>query len=241
MSADSFKNALWLWIKDFIEVGVTVAIILVVLRLALGSHTIVPLVVVTSGSMLHEDRGWFYWLTEHNLSGVDSFPFSSGFARGDMIVTISPYAYSVFPETRLGDVVIYQRDYAKSHESGSTEPIIHRIVGIINIRSDRVSGVEGTIDCYNAEDFGRYIEYVRNCRTHQGECFYPQVPQSEDYRFYITKGDNNLGTDQCGFGGGIALPVNEAQLTARGWIRLPYIGWIKLIFNAILKVLFFWV
>jgi len=58
---------------------------------------------------------------------------------------------------------------------------------------------------------------------------YRTYPVSDSFRLYVTKGDNNRGTDQCG---GI-LPVTDSQILARGWIRIPYLGWVKLVLNRV--------
>ncbi|MFH0860586.1 MAG: hypothetical protein V1921_05250 [Candidatus Altiarchaeota archaeon] len=239
---NELKKQVMLWVKDTFEVLVTISVIIVVLRLGFGSQTLVPLVVVTSGSMLHLDEGWSIWLAGHGIGNdtLESFRFQKGFARGDMIFTVSPGKYGVFPETRLGDVVIYKRDLDHLNMFASTEPIIHRVVGVVSIEDYSVGNVSGTLDCISPDDVGDYVGMVRDCQS-GGDCAYPDYPEGGDFNFYITKGDNNPGTDQCGFRGGISYPVNDRQLTARGWIRLPYIGWIKIIFNLLLKILFFWI
>lgn len=237
-----FKNYVKAWVKDTLEVIVTIAIIIVVLRVAFGSHTLVPLVVVTSGSMLHLDDGWFYWLSDRGIENeiIDALKFQNGFARGDMILTVSPSKYGVFPPTRLGDVIIYKRDRDHLRTFASTEPIIHRVVGVATITNYSVGSVTGTLDCIGLNEIGEYVDLIISCQN-GSDCAYPDYPENGDFNFYITKGDNNPGTDQCGSNGGIAYPVNDAQLTARGWVRLPYVGWIKIVFNLLLRILFFWV
>jgi len=229
--------------KDIFEVAGTVLVLIIVLRLMFGSLTLVPLVVVTSGSMLHIGGDWHSWLAVNlgNETLVDSFPFKNGFARGDMIFTVSPVKYHLFPDTQLGDVVIYDRDLAPQHAYHSNEPIIHRIVGIVWVENESVTRFEGSLGCLSVDDMPRYITLVENCRSMQKPCVYPSYPKEGSYRFFITKGDNNPSPDQCGMNGGIAYPVNEKQLKARGWVRLPYIGWVKLIFNFILELVFWFI
>lgn len=229
------------WAKDIIEVVVTIAVIIIVSRLALGAQMLVPLVAVTSGSMFHPDsENWRSWMINHEIpeSEISNFPMQNGFARGDMILTITSDGkgtlFPIFSDTKLGDVVIYTRD--KLHPGN--EPIIHRIVGIVEIRDFKVYNKTGTLDCMKEEDFENpYIPYVRNCIEKTEFCPYPTFPEKGDFRFYITKGDNymtNKVTDQCGISGGISLPVTEKQLTARAWIRLPYVGYLKLLLNQII-------
>lgn len=236
MDYNSLKKEVVDWVRDAVEVLLTVGILIVVLKLLLNSQTLVPLVVVTSSSMVHESNGWSAWLGlhDHNETMIGEYPFQSGFYRGDMIITKSPGKYLYFGETRLGDVVIYDRDLLHLYATGSTEPIIHRVVGIVRVANDAVGNVSGTIDCFKKADFEKNIKTVADCRANK-TCPYERVPQNGSYSFYITKGDNNAGTDQCSL---IALPVTDAQLKARGWIRLPYVGYVKLIFNELLRLLF---
>jgi len=245
-------------LKDLVEVAVTLAIILIVSRLIFGANMLVPLVAVTSCSMLHyEDKigmvsaafaplsgkycsasieNWENWLIKNNISKetIDKFPLRSGFSIGDMILTVTPAGEGtilpIFSDTHLGDVVIYNRD--SSHPGN--EPIIHRVVGVVNVTGYKVSGIEGTLDCLTEEEFNEeYIKFIQSCQR-GAECLYNEFPGNGNFRFYITKGDNNHGTDQCGPGNGIALPVPDSQLTARGWLRIPYLGWLKLGLNRIL-------
>lgn len=228
-------------LMDVGEVAGVLLVIMVTSKFFLGPNMLVPLVAVTSGSMFHSDGGdWRSWMINHGISESDisNFPMQNGFATGDMILTITPDGkgtlFQIFPDTKLGDVVIYTRD--KLH-SGN-EPIIHRVVGIIEVRNFGVYNITGTLDCIKGEDFeGTYIPYIRNCIEKTGFCPYSAFPETGNFRFYITKGDNyltNRVTDQCGMGGGISLPITEKQLTARGWIRLPYIGYLKLLLNQII-------
>jgi len=223
-------------LKDLLEVAVTLAVILIVSKFIFGANMLVPLVAVTSNSMLHTNDGWSTWLNAKGIpeAQVGSFPLRSGFSQGDMILTITPDGKGtilpIFSETQLGDVVIYNRD---SLHRGN-EPIIHRVVGVVNVADYSVSGIEGTLDCLTEEDFNEeYIKSIKDCQMGE-ECPYNEFPEGGNFRFYITKGDNNHGTDQCGPGNGIALPVPDSQLTARGWIRIPYLGWLKLGLNRIL-------
>ncbi len=223
-------------VRDVAEVAVTLAIILIVSKLIFGAGMLVPLVAVTSNSMLHLNNGWGTWLNARGIPGehINSFPLRSGFSQGDMILTVTPDGKGtilpIFSDTHLGDVVIYNRDLLHR----GSEPIIHRVVGVVNVTDYRVSGVEGTLDCLTEEEFNhRYIKFIQSCQQ-GGDCPYNKFPNTGDFRFYITKGDNNYGTDQCGPGNGIALPVPDSQLIARGWLRIPYLGWLKLGLNSIL-------
>lgn len=224
------------WIRDIGEVVAVLALIIVFSKLLLGANMLIPLVAVTSESMLHTSDAWEQWLLSHNVSDerIQSFPMGGGFARGDMIVTITPDGrgtiHGLFSDTKLGDVVIYERD--KLHSFGAP-PIIHRVVGVVEVKDWEVYSIEGTLDCLAFEGFqGEYIPHVKGC-VEGKRCSYASFPKTGDFRFYVTKGDNNPGSDQCS---NIALPVTDAQLTARGWIVIPYLGWLKLILNVFIPL-----
>ena len=253
---DDDSKPLW---REILEVLGTLILILLVLQLLLGAHMPVPIVAVVSCSMIHEDdvigslsykiadsvwpmllesrckydsgNNWSKWITDKvPQADTGNFPLRSGFSVGDMVLVITPDGSGTilpfFSQTKLGDVVIYMRD---RRVSGS-EPIIHRVVGIVNVRDGRVSDVSGTLDCYTQKDFEvKFIPYVLNCQKGSPSCAYRSFPTGSDFRLYITKGDNNRGTDQCG---GI-LPVTDQQILARGWIRVPYLGWLKLALNRV--------
>jgi hypothetical protein len=219
------------WLKDIGEVALTLAAIIILSKLFLGAGQLIPLVAVTSDSMLHTSDSWRSWLLSQNVSedAVKSFPMQGGFATGDMIVTITPNGggtvHGLFSDTALGDVVIYERDMR--HSPGSP-PIIHRIVGVVTVRDWRVSGTEGALDCLSEGDLEEtYLPQVKACSAGM-YCPYYHYPSSGNFRMYVTKGDNNPRTDQCL---DIALPVTDSQLTSRGWISIPYIGYLKLILN----------
>ncbi|RLI88900.1 MAG: hypothetical protein DRO62_02825 [Candidatus Altiarchaeales archaeon] len=230
----NFKLEIRGWLRDFAEVAIALTVIIGVSKLLLGAHMLVPLVAVTSSSMLHTSDEWQNWLISHNISEEElkGFPMGGGFARGDMILTITPdnkgVIHPFFSDTKIGDVIIYKRD--KLHR-GNAPPIIHRVVGVVWVEGWRVRDTDGTLDCLTVEDFeDRYIPYVKNC-VYGSSCPYTDFPETGSFRFYITKGDNNPGSDQCV---NIALPVTDAQLTARGWIVIPYVGWLKLALNFLL-------
>jgi len=263
------------WVKDIAEVLITLAVILIVLRLLLGAHMPVPLVAVVSCSMLHEDdaigsvsyglaqvtypilldspcsygsrvhKNWVNWKDwiKQRISGreiekeIEKFPLKSGFSVGDMILVITPDGKGTilpfFSETKIGDVIIFNRD----KKTKGNEPIIHRVVGIVRVKNWEIQEIKGTLDCKTKQNFEEeFIPYVKNCQKGTERCLYGDFPKESEFEFYITKGDNNEGTDQCKAN---MLPVTDAQVTARGWIRIPYIGWLKLLLNRILNVFLF--
>jgi len=233
--------------KDIIEVLGAILAIIILSKIFLGQRMLVPLVVVTSCSMYHpndilgvgcsstfDSDSWKEWLLARNISEdkIRTFPFQSGFSKGDMILTITPDGTDTlikyFPDTQVGDVIIYERD--RKHFGGG--PIIHRVVGIVHVRNWSVVSVEGTLDCFSEKDFQeKFIPIIKKCQEssifEKDLCPYFDYPTTPDFEFFITKGDNNPSSDQCS-PTPIALPVTNKQLLARGFLRIPYLGWIKL-------------
>jgi len=228
---DKNREVLASWIRDFIEVALTLSVTLILLRVLLGAQMIVPLVVVTTGSMIHSegDNSWIFWLNERGIGNdtIRDMPLTGGFNPGDMMIVMRP-------EVKLGDVIIYERDFI--YGKLGLEPIIHRVVGIVYVNDSKVVSTEGTLDCFKKDDFNKYIEYVDKCKIQKTGCPYPSVPKNSSYKFYLTKGDANAVLDQCALKNNISIPVNEAQIPAKAWIRLPYVGYLKLILNAILSI-----
>ncbi len=180
---------------------------------------------------------WRDWITERVPGAdIDSFPLKSGFSVGDMILVMTPDGkgtlFPLFSAPRVGDVVIYKID----RNAVANEPIIHRVVGIVKVSDWNVSGIEGTIDCFSKADYDNtFIPYVKSCQEGRSSCPYKDYPKGGSFSFYITKGDNNQVTDQCrgAYYRGI-LPVTDAQVVARGFWRIPYIGWFKIVLGRFL-------
>jgi hypothetical protein len=238
MSEPDFKSRMWErlrpWVKDFSDVGLTVAVIIVILRVLLGANMLVPMVVVTSSSMMHMqgDNSWRTWMTARGLpeDTINSFPLQNGFNRGDMIIVKNP-------EAGLGDVVIYERDLDHQKLFGG-DPIIHRVVGVIHVVDWNPRETEGTLDCITPKMMAENLYILKTCQS-GGSCSYPMYPESGTFKLFVTKGDNNEGSDQCSKRLRLGYLVNEAQITGRGFIRIPYIGYVKLLMNAILDVFLF--
>jgi len=234
-------NKYWPFIKEVGEAVIAVLILFLLMRLVLGSP--MPLVVVTSGSMMHENNDWNIWLLDHQIvqETIDGFPMTGGFSKGDIIVTRRP-------DVTLGDIVIYKRD--EWNNDRAKDPIIHRVVGIVYIENWEVSKVVGTISEVDEADFREvYIPIMKNCSQNievqfdnKRECPYPVKGKGDgsgSMKFYITKGDNNDIIDQYPYKqsggrivqdktGSIALPVSDDQLYAEAWIKIPWLGYIKL-------------
>ncbi len=242
------------WLRDVVEIIVILSVIILLSRAFLGAHMLLPLVAVTSCSMYHQGSlwngvgcianverpewiEWDAWLRNHNFSQekINTLPFQNGFSTGDMIITVTPDGEGtllpLFPETNLGDVVIFNRDIPHMKKHPGKDPIIHRVVGSVKVKDFRIVEIEGTLDCLTPEDFNdTFIPYIRNCIA-GASCPYKEHPSSGDFNFYMTKGDNNPATDQCN---NLAFPVTDSQLVARGWIRVSYVGWLKIALNMII-------
>lgn len=220
------------WIRDFLEVIIEVCVIIVVLKVLLGARMILPLVAVTTGSMIHDDgdMSWKLWMTERgiNESQISGFPLLSGFNIGDMIVVKNP-------DAKLGDVLIYERD--KDHSGLGDIPIIHRAVGIVYVEDWKVARTEGTLDCFTNGSIMKYVNMTQDCAARGVQnCPYPAIPKSSSFRLYITKGDHNLESDQCSKVMQISYPVNEEQVLGRGFFRIPYIGYLKIIPTLLIRL-----
>jgi signal peptidase I len=231
--AGGLRGIIRQWMKDLVEVLITLSVILVILRILLGAQMIVPLVVVTSGSMVHypSDNTWMLWLNGRGVGNgtIAGMAMTGGFNVGDMILVGRP-------DVKLGDIVIYNRDLV--YGGRGLEPIIHRVVGIVYVNGSGVAGFDGTLDCFSKEDFAKYVGYVDDCRKGKPNCEYPSVPAAASYRFYLTKGDANDYADQCIPGTmKISMPVNEAQIPAKALLRIPYVGWIKIALNTVIRIL----
>ncbi len=89
--------------------------------IGLTLSTNIPIVVVVSSSMQHDDPELthYSWLSEnlgYSRSYIDQWPFAKGFLVGDMPVVGGSNLYAV------GDVIVY--------DAGQPAPIIHRIITV---------------------------------------------------------------------------------------------------------------
>lgn len=221
------KNLVISTLKDFAWAIAMVIIIFGGMYLILGPP-FPPIVVVISQSMLHDDDLWSKWFIEHGIN-YSSFPFIDGFDKGDVIIT----KYS--PDIKLGDVVVYERD--TEHIYPNNAPIIHRVVGIVEVRNWSYYNFSGTLEYIGEEEIRRDIENIKMCNeiTNNGikdKCIYPKFPKTGNFKLYITKGDNNPISDQCG-----NMPyspmhlIPEQQIITKAWILIPKIGYLKIWLN----------
>ncbi len=121
----SFKG----WIITILFLFISIQFIFFPL-LSLTTGTKLPLVIVESCSMYHEDgilsnyESWFYrhdlkyFEYKINKKNFDEFPFRKGFSKGDIL-----FVTGVKPEKiKIGDVIIFEANYE--------HPIIHRVINI---------------------------------------------------------------------------------------------------------------
>ena len=222
-AAQEVRGKAFTLLKEIGEVIVIIFVILLVLRLAFGPTAgLMPMVGVESGSMEHHSDSWEIWLKSHGLSEteIEKFPFQDGFNTGDMIVTR-------WGEVKLGDVIIFKRDLG--HWRGNEPPLIHRVVGIVEIRNWEVKSISGTTDCIDKQIYTTHIPLVMDCAS-ADQCLYPdperyqnQETNAGNFTLYVTKGDNNRVSDQCG---NLAYPVTAQQVITKAWLRIPKIGYL---------------
>ncbi|PKP59185.1 MAG: hypothetical protein CVT88_06070 [Candidatus Altiarchaeales archaeon HGW-Altiarchaeales-1] len=238
-SKSNLKHEAFSLLQDVVYALAAVLIIFGAMYLLLGPP-FPPIVVVISTSMLHEDTQWKNWFEENNLN-YTGFPLIGGFDKGDVIITKRTN------NINIGDVVIYERDL--EHYGSESAPIIHRAIGIISIKDWKFENYSGTLDCINENQIEEAIESVKMCNeetkyyntnaaTMKGICPYKNFPKEGNFKFYITKGDNNPITDQCGLMGSTRTSMRmipETQVITNAWILIPKVGYIKIWLNDIIS------
>ncbi len=209
-------------------VGLSLALATVVFR----ENPSIPFIAVTSGSMVHEGDGKLeVWLSNRGFTRheIDSLPFMDGIGAGDMIVSWYP------ADIGVGDVATFERGVAHGSFYEAANPLTHRVVGVVEIVEGQAIAASGTLDCMTLADAQMYADYIEECRGYEESCLYPSIPATDTYRLYWTRGDANDNTDQCARAGGIAIPVNEAQLLAKAHLRVPWLGYPKLYLQEVAK------
>lgn len=138
----------WSWLVALLLAFIIVKFVFFpILSLAFG--TSLPLVVIESGSMSHPqgsflgntfdtksafDEWWVEksnWYLEHNINNdlASEWPFKGGMEKGDIILVTGHGRLGV------GDVIIFNAD--------TVHPIIHRVIKIEEINSERVYSTKG--------------------------------------------------------------------------------------------------
>lgn len=232
------KHEAFSLVKDVVYALVAVLVVFGAMYLILGPP-FPPIVVVISTSMLHEDTQWKNWFEENKLN-YTNFPLINGFDKGDVIITKRT------DNINIGDIIIYERDF--EHYSSQSAPIIHRAIGIITIKDCKFENYTGTLDCIKEEQIEEAIESVKICNEEttyntntpviKGICKYKNFPKECNFKFYITKGDNNPISDQCGLMGDTRIAMQlipETQVVTNAWILIPKVGYIKIWLNDIIS------
>jgi len=188
-----------------------------------------PLVVVESESMVHSE-GWTTW---HTINGLDAdkFGWGGGINVGDIVLVKGDDTDDI----EIGDVIVYTKyePFGDGTRLGG-EPIIHRIVGIVEIENGQLF-TYGAVDysngqivtacssnsAYSLQEIGAIYstESIQNA--------YPDM-DLENFKLFITKGDNNVIEDQCKTSEMISFPIHEDLIVGRAKATIPYLGYVKL-------------
>jgi signal peptidase I len=207
---------------------------------ALG--TSMPLVVVESESMEHHGD-WTQWYAEQGID-PEQYGFTGGMGIGDIIIVKGDDPKDI----NVGDVIVYMKYDSVFGISG--EPIIHRIIGTVDVGPNSVT-VDGAIAYEDSENGGKIsvpcngqnsiypIETIKSFYQNQlVENAFPGISNElDDFRLFITKGDNaenNKEPDQClfqtenGFYPQISYPIHERLIIGRSKFDIPYLGYVKL-------------
>ncbi len=191
-----------------------------------------PLVVIESESMQHPGN-WQQWHFDNNLN-PDTYPFGGGMSIGDIIVVKGDNPRDL----QVGEVLLYTK-YDNRVIGG--EPVIHRIVGIVDVRSGEVTTTgavtykDGMIFTPCSRTTGYSMDEIEGVYSADAiNRVFPGIrDELDDYRLFITKGDNpqnNQYEDQCKFGNSplISYPVHERLAIGNSKVDIPYLGYVKL-------------
>lgn len=189
-------------------------------------NTSSPLVVVESESMIHSSN-WEGWHLGHGLD-PKTYGFDGGMGVGDIIIVKGDDVYDI----NIGDVIIYQKLACESNTGG--EPIIHRIVGIVNVDGENVNtlGVvkfeEGKIKT-PCRDYSSSYDLDEIKERYSDESVFKDFDTNK-FRLFITKGDGNEKEDQCRKNNhcDISYPIHNKLVVGRAKFDIPWLGYIKL-------------
>jgi len=201
------RQRILLTIRDVVAAVAIVGIILAALWAYTGQFPGTPMVVVTSGSMMHDDASYGKIGTidpgdlvlvkkidgrdDVTARGADTNPATSKRTYGD-----------------YGDVIIY---YPMGNEDRT--PVIHRAICWVEVHENGTYSV----DAYN-------IKYAQSVSI-PGLQLTNYKPTNSGF---ITKGDNNRLPDQYPSGGICAQPVTPEWVIGKARGELPWFGLIKL-------------
>jgi hypothetical protein len=173
-------------------------------------------------------REWQTWLSRKAPDiGGGRMPFRSGFAVGDLLVVGSFKGAGLLSKKGIepADVILFT--YKKDPNQPGNEPLLHRVVGKIEVRDGSVANISGALDCFTPQDFqDEFVQYIKRCQAGLPLCPYGKFPRGNDYNLYLTKGDNNAITDQCS--ALIVPPITDENVLAKAYVRIPLAGWLKI-------------
>jgi signal peptidase I len=151
-------NSIWSWIANILIAFVLIKFVIYPgLGLLLG--TSYPIVAVVSSSMEHDGSFEQWWsraqcctdagcskrvsqgelYPQYGITPEDfqTYPFSNGFDKGDIMILTSP------KELAIGDILVFWADARK-------EPIIHRIIQVRGTGDTKVYKTKGDHNCGSA-------------------------------------------------------------------------------------------
>ncbi len=200
------KEKIILALRDVLAAVAIVGILLAALWAYTGQFPDTPMVVVTSGSMMHADAsyGKVGTIDPGDLVLVkkisDQYDIKTRGERSNPATSHRTYG-------DYGDVIIY---YPMGNKDRT--PIIHRAVCWVEYNAGR----------YTIKEYG--IENALSVSLPELHIFDYKPSNSG----FITKGDNNELPDQYPSGGICAQPVNPEWIIGKARGELPWFGMIKL-------------
>jgi endonuclease V-like protein UPF0215 family/signal peptidase I len=185
-------------------------------------NTSSPLVVVESESMQHPSN-WKDW---HLLNGLEpsTYGFQGGMGVGDIIIVKG----DGLKDINVGDVIVYQKLDCNSNSGG--EPIIHRVIGTADVSGEgvqttgAVTYADGLIKTPCDKSRGYALQEIKD-RYSNAAVF--KGYNTENFRLFFTKGDNNRQEDQCN-SSCLSYPIHEKLVVGRAKFDIPYLGYVKL-------------
>ncbi len=190
-------------------------------------NTSSPLIIVESESMVHAGN-WEEWYSTHDID-PNKLSFPGGIGIGDVVLLKGDNPHDI----GIGDVIVYTR---YNPQSIGGEPVIHRVIGIAEINGSRVytygllryEGGKIVTPCSPQSAYS--IEEIRNLYSTEAiKRFRPEIGKDlDDFRVFITKGDNNKIEDQCREVQMISYPIHEDLVVGRAKLDIPYVGYVKL-------------
>ncbi|MAE50014.1 hypothetical protein CMI48_04290 [Candidatus Pacearchaeota archaeon] len=171
------------WLVSLVLIVLIIKIIVFPL-LSLATASPLPLVVIESCSMWHEDNFENWWgrnAVQYETRGIShdqftNFPFRDGLNKGDIILVSNRQTQKV------GDIIIFQ----PNPEATAKHPIIHRTVSTE-----------------------------------------PLSTKGDHNAFQFNTANNPQKLDETN--------IQPSQIIGRATIRIPLIGWLKLIFFDLQK------